>query len=263
MKTWLPLLPLLLAGTVAEVRAQELLQPRQALERAEQHGYQNRMAAGQRQAQAGQALAPLRGILPTVRMEAGYIRTTDPLNAFGFLLRQRAVTPAAFAPVLLNDPEAIGNLNTGLVVEQPLFNADAWLGRRAAGRALAASQASEQWTRARSAVDVLRGYWGAVLAAEQVQTLQAADQAARAHVRQAEAMAEQGMATRSDALLASVKAGEIEAELAAAAQDQALARRRLALLMGEPADTRLHSPRGATVSGSGGGARPPGPGGRR
>ncbi len=242
MKTWLLLTLLLLAGTVAEAGAQELLLPGQALERARQHGYQNRMAAGQRQAQSGQALAPFRGILPTVRVEAGYLRTTDPLNAFGFLLRQRAVTPAAFAPALLNDPAAIGNLNTGLVVEQPLFNADAWLGRRAAGRALAASEASEQWTRARSAVEVLRGYWGAVLAAEQVQTLQAADRAARAHVRQAEAMAEQGMATRSDALLASVKAGEIEAELASATQNQTLARRQLALLMGEPSDTLFALP---------------------
>lgn len=242
MKTWLPLIILLLTGTVAEVRSQELLRPAQALERAERGGYQNRIAAGERQAQAGQALAPLRGILPTVRVEAGYLRTTDPLNAFGFLLRQRAVTPAAFAPALLNDPEAIGNLNTGLVVEQPLFNADAWFGRGAAARALAASQASEQWTRARSAVEVLRGYWGAVLAAEQVGTLEAADRAARSHVRQAEALAAQGMATRSDVLLASVKAGEIEAELASARQNRALARSALALLMGDPADTAFTLP---------------------
>jgi outer membrane protein TolC len=200
------------------------------------------MAAGQRQAQAGQALAPYRGILPTVRVEAGYLRTTDPLNAFGFLLRQRAVTPAAFAPSLLNDPEAIGNLNTGVVVEQPLFNADAWLGRSAARSALAAAEASEQWTRARSAVEVLRGYWGAVVAVEQVRTLLAAHQAASAHVRQAEALVEQGMATRSDALLASVKAGEIEAQLAAARQQQALARRQLALLMGNPSDTTFRLP---------------------
>jgi len=242
MKSWLPLTVVLLAGLTVLTAAQEPLTPAAALQRAEANGYQNRIAAGQAQAQAGQALAPLRGILPSVRVEAGYVRTTDPLNAFGFLLRHRAVTAAAFAPARLNDPEAIGNLNTGLVLEQPLFNADAWLGRSAASRAVAASEAGQEWTRARSAVEVLRGYWGAVVAAEQVGTLQAAHQAALAHVRQAEALAEQGLVTRSDALLASVKAGEIEAELVAVTQHRHLARRQLALLMGDPADTAFALP---------------------
>lgn len=237
------LIALALLGMPGMAGAQgQLLRPEQALERAEQSGYRNRISAGQRQAQAGQVLAPLRGILPTLRVEAGYLRTTDPLNAFGFLLRQRAVTPAAFSPALLNDPDAIGNVTTGLVIEQPLFNADAWLGRTAAGSALAASEASERWTRARTQVEVLGGYWGAVVVVEQVRTLQAAHQAARSHLRQAEALVEQGMATRSDALLASVKAGEIEAQLAAATSSVVLARRQLALLMGVPADSAFTLP---------------------
>lgn len=243
MTTRSALIAMMLLGMPAVAEAQgQLLRPEQALQRAEQSGYGNRIAAGQRQAQAGQTLAPLRGVLPTIRMEAGYLRTTDPLNAFGFLLRQRAVTSSAFSPAMLNDPQAIGNLNTGLVIEQPLFNADAWLGRTAAGSALAASEASERWTQARTQVEVLRGYWGAVVAVEQVRTLQAAHQAARSHLRQAEALVEQGMATRSDALLASVKAGEIEAQLAAATSNVVLARRQLAILMGDPTDTTFVLP---------------------
>ncbi len=227
---------------VAPATGQAPLSLREALERAGRSAYANRIAAGQRAAQAGAALAPYRGILPTLRVESGYLKTTDPLNAFGFTLRQRAVTPAAFAPASLNDPDPTGNLMTGLVVEQPLFNADAWLGRKAAASASRASDASEQWTRAGTAVDVVRAYWGAVLAQEQVKTLRAALEAARSHVRQAESMANQGMVTRSDALLASVKAGEVEAMLLSAQSEAGLAQRGLAVLMGDPADTAFTLP---------------------
>lgn len=221
----------------ASVAAQAPLTLQEALQRASRSAYANRIAAGQRAAQAGAALAPYRGILPTVRVESGYLRTTDPLNAFGFTLRQRAVTPAAFAPARLNDPNSTGNLMTGLVVEQPLFNADAWLGRKAAASANRASEAAESWTRAGTAVDVVRAYWGVVLAREQVRTLRTALDAARSHVRQAESMARQGLVTRSDALLASVKAGEVEAMLLSAESQARLAQQGLAVLMGDPDDT--------------------------
>jgi outer membrane protein TolC len=214
----------------------------EALARAERSGYANRIAAGSASAQAGAALGPLRGILPTVRLESGYIRTTDPLSAFGFTLRQRTVTPAAFAPASLNDPAATGNLLTGLVVEQPLFNADAWLGRKAAARAREAARSQEAWSRATTSLDVYRAYWGAVLAGEQVRTLQVAVTAAHAHVRQAESLVRQGMATRSDALLASVKGGEVEALLLRAQSDAILAKLGLAVLMGDPADTAFSLP---------------------
>ncbi len=233
------LLSALAAGPLA---AQAPLSLRQALERAEHSAYANRIAAGQSAAQAGQALAPYRGILPTLRLEGGYLRTTDPLNAFGFTLRQRAVTAAAFAPGRLNDPSATGNLMTGVIVEQPLLNADAWLGRAAAQDARRASDASERWTRTGTAVDVVRAYWGAVLARHQVRTLRAALDAAHSHARQAESMVGQGLATRSDALLASVKAGEIEALLLGAESQTRLAQRGLAVLLGDPADTAFSLP---------------------
>ena len=226
-----------LALTAGPVAAQAPLRLEQALARAESSAYANRIAAGQTRERAGQALAPYRGILPTVRLESAYLRTTDPLNSFGFLLRQRGVTPAAFAPASLNDPAAIGNLMTGVVVEQPLFNADAWLGRSAAAAARDASAAAEQWTRNGTAVEVVRAYYGAVLAREQVLTLETAHRAAQAHVRQAESMVRQGMATRSDALLASVKAGEVETHLLEARSGERLARRGLATLLGAPADS--------------------------
>jgi outer membrane protein TolC len=234
-------LALLLAGTSAPLAGQRLTLP-EALQRAGQSAWANRVADAEARAAAGQAIASLRGILPTIRFETGYVATTDPLAAFGFTLRQRAVTPAAFAPDRLNDPGAAHNIGAGLVLEQPLVNADAWLGRKSAASARDAAEAQAGWTRATTALEVTRGYWGAVLAMTQVRTLLVADSAAASHRRQAEALVRQGLATQSDAMLARVKAGEIHARLIAAESQARLARAALSVVMGAPGDTAFTLP---------------------
>jgi outer membrane protein TolC len=55
-------------------------------------------------------------------------------------------------------------------------------------------------------------------------------------------MVTQGLATRSDALLASVKSGEVEAMLLSAESQARLARHGLAVLMGDPVDTAFTLP---------------------
>ena len=185
-----------------------------AFRRADRAAYGNRIASGQARESAARADAALRGILPTARLEAGWMRTADPVAVFGIQLRQRTIAGADFDPGTLNDPAARSDVSTGTVLEVPILNTDAWLGRSAAGRAGDAAEASARWTRERTRADVARAYFGAMLATERTSTLEAALSAARDHVRQAEVMAANGMVTRSDVLLASVKAGEIEADLA-------------------------------------------------
>lgn len=209
---------------------------RDAVARADAHAYANRMATASADAQSAQALAPYRGILPTLRVEAGVVRTTDPIAAFGTKLRQRAITGADFNPATLNFPAAIGNRSAGLVIEQPLINTDAWMGRAAAGNAAQAQRAAAEWTRGSTRTDVVRAYYGATLAAEKSATLLVGERAAFAHVARAKALADTGLVTRSDALLAEVKAGELSAMRLAADGEAAHARRALAVLLGEPAN---------------------------
>ena len=232
---------LLVMGLPAGLAAQRLSLA-EALARAEATGYGNRAARGQAAAARATALGALQGTLPTVRAEAGWVRTTDPLGAFGFLLRQRAVTPAAFDPAGLNAPDARTNWNSGVVAELPLFNADAWSGRRAARAGARAAGAQSEWTAATTKVQVIEAYYGALLATEMVRTLEAADRTAAAHVRQATSMLEQGMVTRSDLLLAQVRAGEVSAQLIGARAQAALARQQLATLLGTPGDTSFTLP---------------------
>ncbi len=218
------------SGAFQGARAQLTLG--EALNTADHSAYDNRVAAAISGAQSAAALVPLKGILPSVRFEAGYIRTTDPIGVFGTTLRQRTITQANFDSQRLNYPAAVGNYQSGVVVEQPIFNADAWMGRRAAVRAADASRATEEWTRLSTRVDVVQAYYGAILASDRVGTLRAAARAASAHLKQAQAMVRQGLVTKSDALLASVRASDIEAQLAEAGGASATAHRQLAVLLG-------------------------------
>jgi outer membrane protein TolC len=241
----------LAALLVATSAAAQTLSLTDALARADRGAYANRIAAGAATTQEAQALAALRGVLPTIRLEGGYVRTTDPIGAFGTTLRQRRIGQDDFDPARLNRPSVASNYAGAMVIEQPLVNVDAHLGRLAAARIGDAAEASSLWTRQGTQLEVIRAYFGSVLAAERVTMLEAAVKAAQAHAAQAEKMVRAGLATRSDALLATVKAGEVETQLIEARGDAELAVQRLALVMGTPDDSTLavpsRLPEGVTV----------------
>ena len=207
---------------------------RDALSRADSLAYANRMARGSAQARHAQALAPLHGVLPSVNVDAGYVQTTDPIGAFGTTLRQRSTTPANFDPHALNFPAPARDYSGDVEVQQPLFNADALIGRRAASLAAESADAGAQWTRYSVRADVVRAWFGAAVASAQVAALDSASAAAHAHVRVAQSMERNGLVTQSDVLLASVRANDLDAQLAAALGNAQMARRQLATLVALP-----------------------------
>ncbi|HEX4935052.1 MAG TPA: TolC family protein [Gemmatimonadaceae bacterium] len=245
---WLLGTATLVAGSAGAQDATARLTLGDALDRGDARAYANRAQGAMASAQRAQALAPLKGVLPSVRFDAGFVRTTDPIGAFGTTLRQRTITQQDFDPRRLNYPAAVNNYTGAMVLEQPLFNADALVGRRAASRAGDAARATADWTTVGTRVDVIRAYYGAVLAREKVVTLEAALRAAKAHVKQADDMAKNGVVTPSDALLASVKAGEVETMLIEASGEALNARLGLATLLGTPADTAWQLPGGLPAS---------------
>ena len=203
-----------------------------AMREADQQAFGNRIAAANTAGDRARARLPLKGILPSARIEAGVVRTTDPIGAFGTTLRQRLVTPAAFEPAKLNDPSAVTNAQGGLVLEVPLMNGDAWLGLRAARAAADASAAAGEWSAVSTRADVVRAYYGAILAEAKAGVLAQAQQAADAGVRQVRAMVTQGLVTKADALQAGVRASDVAAQLLGARSDALSARQQLALLLG-------------------------------
>lgn len=238
----------LMAGALGAQEGPTRLTLGDALDRGDRRAFANRATTAMAEAQRAQAIAPLRGILPSVRLDAGFMRTTDPIGAFGTMLRQRTITQQDFDPRRLNYPAAANNYLGAMVLEQPLFNADALVGRRAANRAGDAARANADWSTLGTRVDIIKAYYGSVLAREKVTTLEAAVRAATAHVKQAEEMAKNGLVTPSDALLASVKAGEVETMLLEATGDAVNARLGLATLLGTPSDTAWQLPGGLPPS---------------
>lgn len=203
-----------------------------ALAIAERMAYANRQARGDARATAGAVTAALGGLLPALRVGAGWTRTTDPLAAFGLKLQQRVVTAADFDPAQLDRPAALSSYGASAVLEQPILNLDALAARQVASVSHDAARATVRSTGEAVARDVVHAYYRAVLATARLAALDSADLAAWAHVRQATAALRNGMVTRSDVLLAQVRAGDLDAQLFAAAADTGLARQRLGLAIG-------------------------------
>lgn len=222
--------------------AQSPLRLADALAEADRRAFGNRQAAANVASDRARAALPLKGILPSARVEGGFVRTTDPIGAFGTTLRQRAVTPAAFDPARLNDPAPVNNMTGGLVLEVPVFNADALTGWRAARSAANASAAMADWTTVTTRAMVVKAYYGAVLAQEKVAMLTQAQRAATAAVKQVESMVRQGLVTKADQLQANVRAGDVSAQLLAASYDATTAREQLALLLGRTEPSTLLLP---------------------
>ena len=228
------------AGRVAG--AQAPLRLSDALAEAQSRAFANRHAAANVDADRARARQPLKAVLPSARVEAGFVRTTDPIGAFGTLLRQRQVTPAAFSPAQLNNPAPINNVLGGVVLELPILNADALTGWQAARTATRATEASADWTQYEVRHQVVRAYYGAVLAQNKVSMLASAHTAAQAAVRQVERMVQQGLVTKADALQASVRAADVASQLSAARNEAMTAADQLALLLGRTeADSRGRS----------------------
>jgi len=209
-----------------------VLHLRDALHEADRYAFANRLAHAANSESRARARLPLKGLLPSARVEVGAIRTTDPIAAFGTTLRQRRVTSAAFEPVRLNNPAAISNVQSGLVVEVPLFNADAVAGLRVAHAGTAATSASGEWVAVTTRANVVRAFYGAVLASEKAAYLETAQSAAQAATTQVQAMMKQGLVTKADVLQAQVRSADVASQRIAASNDALTALQQLGLLLG-------------------------------
>jgi hypothetical protein len=110
---------------------------RDALDRAATAAVANRTARAARDESAAAQLGAWRAILPTIRVDAGVLRTTDPVGAFGTTLRQQRITAGDFDPARLNFPEPINNFTGALASSHSSCSMAGW----PLDQALAASMA--------------------------------------------------------------------------------------------------------------------------
>jgi len=145
------------------------------------------------------------GFLPQVTVSEFFLRSDDPLQAFGYKLNNRAAQPSDFAPDVLNHPGEVNNWVSQIKLMQPIFNGGMGLyGKQAADAASRAAEHRFQRARQSVALQAIQAYEGLALAQSYEEVLAAAVRSAEAHVRQARSMVDAEMATEADLLQARV-----------------------------------------------------------
>lgn len=185
-------------------------------------------------AQAG-VLRSLSGFLPKVNVSETYNRTNNPLMVFGTKLNQEIVSPADFNPVTINNPEPITNFNTRFSVMQPVFNGGKeYLGRSQAKLARDASVQDRERSRQETIYNVIKAYYGLLLAREFNKVANQSLQTSQENVRLADARFRAGAVLQSDVLRAKVQLAEVQEMLTRSQNGISVAAAALNFAMGVP-----------------------------
>ena len=192
--------------------AGENLSLNEALVLAQRNNFDVRLAGSEKDAAQGDANKTNSVFLPQISVSSTYAATNDPLNVFGFKLKQAGVTQSDFNPTLLNDPKRYDNYSTKIEFKQPIINFDGFWGRGAAKDALRAVEQKEVRTRQYAAFEVKSKYYELVLARQSLAVINTSLDAARANREQAKNYFDQGMIKQSDYLFAQVRLLELESK---------------------------------------------------
>ena len=177
--------------------------------------------------------------LPSVSLGLQGLKTTDPVAVFGLKLRQENFAQEDLALDALNRPDAYSGYNATASVQMPLLAPEGLFGFQAARKAAEAEEAGARRAAGATRFFTVQAYTGAILAARRVHALDAALEAVRGHVTQAEAMRDQGLVTGLDARMAGLRASEIEVQRLAAEAEARNALSALKAILDLPESTVL------------------------
>jgi len=174
-------------------------------------------------------------LLPSVRFNEKFIRTTVPAEAFALKMNQEKLLSSDFADVSnFNSPPPRNDFVGTLWLEQPIFSPKAYLGYGMA-KVEADARGQDLYRRKEEAVyRVVAAVLDVVTARQYVEVADQGLSDMREHLRIAESLEAAGMGLSSDALRAKVAVASAESAMVTAENRLEIARRRLALAMGEP-----------------------------
>jgi outer membrane protein TolC len=170
--------------------------------------------------------------LPQVNLSYTAMTTTNPLNAFGFKLQQRGVSPADFNPELLNNPPATQNYTTKVEWNQPLINLDLVYQRKAAREQVEVYYYKTERTKEHLTFEMQRAYAQLQLSYQAVSVLKEALITSNSVFNTSQDYFEQGYLQKSDLLLVQVQVASLESKLAEANSNVRNASDYISLLMG-------------------------------
>jgi outer membrane protein TolC len=174
-------------------------------------------------------------LLPSVRFDEKFVRTTVPGEVFGLKINQEKLLPSDFLDVRnFNSPPPRNDFIATLSLEQPLFAPKEYIGYGMA-KAEANARGQDLYRRKEDAVyRVLTSYLDVITARKFVEVAGQGLSDAREHLRIAESLEAAGMGLSSDALRAKVAVASAESAQVTAENRLEIARRMLAIAMGVP-----------------------------
>ena len=174
-------------------------------------------------------------LLPSVRFDEKFVRTTVPAEAFGLKMNQEKLLASDFADVRnFNRPPPRNDFIATLSLEQPLFAPKAYFGYGMA-KVEADAKGRDLHRRKEDAVyRVLAAVLDVITARRFVEVAGQGFSDTREHLRIAERLEAAGMGLASDVLRAKVAVASAEGGKVTAENRLELARRGLSLAMGEP-----------------------------
>lgn len=194
---------------------------------------------------------------PMLSLEAGAVRSNDPVAAFGARLRQGRFTAADFDPARLNHPDPITDWSGAVALGWSPLDFSALAESEAAELEATAAGLGATWAARAAGFRAEARYVEAVAADNRLRAARSAEEAARANLEVTEQRREEGVLTDADVLQARAALSGAEARRIDAERSRADARSRLAVAMGWsedavpiPTDTVL------SVSGDPGGGAP-------
>ena len=240
MRPHLLLIPALLATSAAEAQSLDLPA---AIRSAwsNQPGLQAGEAMAERARQEAEAARALN--LPTLQAQAGWMRTDEPMMAFGMKLNQARIQALDFSPASLNHPSAVSGLGASLSVTQPLYAGGRLQAAQKGTSLLAGAEAAQQAHRRQLvAFAVVQAYFGTQAAEAGVAYARETLDSARGMEAFVGARVEQGLLLKSEWARTRAWRAQAEAGLAEARRQEAGARSALALLTGRNGPLVLATP---------------------
>ena len=151
------------------------------------------------------------GWQPTIQFRQTAVNSNNPVFVFGSLLEQGRFTASNFALDSLNHPDPLTNLRTSVGIKATLF--DQFQTRSRVTRANIERKRNDlriDMTSQRLRFDVIRVFYGAILADELLNVTDAAVASAKQNKRMTGDFVEVGLVPQSDSLVANVELAAVE-----------------------------------------------------
>lgn len=169
------------------------------------------------QAQVAEARA---GWFPTIQLSETFINGNNPVFVFGSLLEQARFTEGNFALGPLNNPDPFNNFRFGVSIKTPIFDQRRTITRVNQAKFMEKqADAQTSMVEQRIRFEVLRSFYGLILAKQKKEVAEGAVRLAEADVKRSRDRVETGTAVAADMLSAEVQLAEFRQQLIQAEGD--------------------------------------------